>query len=236
MIRIENLGFHYRKSDFRLRIDELSILRGEALAVVGPSGSGKTTLLNLLCGLLLPETGHVVVDGVDVSALHDRARREFRIRNVGLVFQEFELLEYLSVLDNILLPLRIHPGLRPNQAYRDRAAELARRTGMGPKLHVGPRRLSQGERQRVAICRAVLMRPPVILADEPTGDLDPKTKQRVLDLLFACAAETDATMVTVTHDRGILDRFQQVVDCGDFHDGTPPDVRRPDDQELKDRS
>jgi putative ABC transport system ATP-binding protein len=216
MIRIENLGFSYSGGDFQLRMPGLSIDAGESLAIVGPSGSGKTTLLNLIAGILEPERGHVTVDDTNISGLDDAARREFRVGRMGLVFQEFELLEYLSVLDNILLPYRITGALTLDAGVRERARRLAADVGIDDKLDRFPDQLSQGERQRVAICRAVIVEPPVLLADEPTGNLDPANKGRVLDILFACARANDATLVAVTHDQELVPRFDRVVDFTDF--------------------
>ena len=149
--------------------------------------------------------------------MSDEQRRRFRVSTIGLVFQEFELLEYLTVLDNILLPYRIHPALTLDAGVRERAAALADRVGIADKLSRHPRRLSQGERQRVAVCRAVLTDPPLLLTDEPTGNLDPVNRERVLDILFDYVQESGTTLVSVTHDREILGRFGRVVDFRDFH-------------------
>jgi len=217
MIELEDLEFHYSEGDFRLRIRELTVERGSKVAVVGPSGSGKTTFLHLVAGISVPRAGRVVTSGVEVTALDDAARRAFRIRNIGLVFQEFELLEYLNVLDNILLPYRIDPVLRLDPGVRERAARLAERVGIGDKLGRFANQLSQGERQRVAVCRALLVEPELLLADEPTGNLDPANKGRVLDILVDHAEESGATLVLVTHDRDLLGRFQRVIDFREFH-------------------
>jgi len=218
VIKIQDLEFRYGEGEFRLRIPDLVIERGSTTAFIGPSGSGKTTLLNLLAGIVLPGRGRVEAGEVEVSGLTDRERRNFRITRVGLVFQEFELLEYLSVLDNILLPYRINPSLKLDAAVRERAAELARSVGIADKLGRHPGRLSQGERQRVAVCRAVLPGPAVLLADEPTGNLDPVNAGRVLDILFDFARQGEATLVAVTHDHDLLPRFERVIDFKAFHD------------------
>ena len=217
MIGIRDLEFAYTDSDFRLRIAELSVAPATTTAFIGPSGSGKTTLLNLIAGILLPDRGTVETNGTVVTELSDRERRAFRVEGVGLVFQEFELLEYLSVLDNILLPYRINPALRLEPDVRQRAADLAERVGIADKLGRLPRRLSQGERQRVAVCRAVLTDPPLLLTDEPTGNLDPVNREKVLDILFDYVHESGTTLVSVTHDHEILERFQDVVDFRSFH-------------------
>ena len=217
MIEISDLLFKYSGSDFALQVDRLTIDSAETVAVVGPSGSGKTTLLNLLAGVLLPDQGQVRVGSQQVSSLHDAARRDFRIKQLGMVFQNFELLEYLTVLDNILLPLRIGAGLKVTNAARARAGELAAHVGIADKLHRYPAQLSQGERQRVAVSRALLLEPSLILADEPTGNLDPSNKTVVLDLLLDYARAHSATLVTVTHDRELLQRFDRVVDFSELN-------------------
>jgi len=216
-IETENLEFRYGEGDFHLRIPDLRVEHGSTTALIGPSGSGKTTLLNLMAGIVVPRTGRIATDGVEVGRLSDPQRRSFRIARIGLVFQEFELLEYLSVLDNILLPYRINPSLRLDGEVRRRATQLAERVDIADKLNRPPRRLSQGERQRVAVCRAVITQPKLLLADEPTGNLDPVNTERVLDILFDYLKEHEATMVTVTHERDLLPRFERVVDFKQFH-------------------
>jgi len=216
LIRIEELEFRYPEGDFRLVVPRLDVRGGTTAAFVGPSGSGKTTLLNLIAGITLPRRGRIETDGTEVSNLPDTRRREFRITRLGLIFQEFELLDYLSVLDNILLPYRIHPALELNRETRGRASALAERVGIADKLRRHPRNLSQGERQRVAVCRAVLPGPKLLLADEPTGNLDPVNTDRVLEILFDYAADHGATLLTVTHDRELLTRFERVIDLREF--------------------
>ncbi len=217
MIDIQGLQFSYGEGDFTLQVPELAVASGETVAIVGPSGSGKTTLLNLIAGNAVPRSGRVSTNGEEVSGLHDAARRDFRIANIGLVFQEFELLEYLDVLDNILLPYRINRTLALDDEVRRRAAELAQQVGIGDKLHRYANHLSQGEKQRVAVVRALVVRPPLLLADEPTGNLDPVNKERVLDILFEYADDNAATLITVTHDHDILHRFQRVIDFKNFY-------------------
>ena len=219
MIRLNNLHFHYANSEFRLTIPEFAVSSGEKIAVVGPSGSGKTTLLNLLAGILTPAQGKIQVGEVTVSGLGDAGRRDFRISNIGFVFQDFELLDYLSILDNILHPYRITGALKFSGVVRQRAFHLAEQMGIAGHLKKHPGELSQGEKQRAAICRALLPNPRLILADEATGNLDPTNKNRILDLLFESAAAHDATLVAVTHDHELLPRFDRVVDFNDFQTG-----------------
>ena len=216
MIDIEALEFGYPRGDFRLRVSRFRVAAGEKVAVTGPSGSGKTTLLNLLAGIATADRGALRVAGENVGALGDAARRAFRITRIGFVFQDFELVEYLTVIDNILHPYRISRALTLDAEVRRRAGRLAERLGIDDKLARGVGELSQGERQRVAICRAVLPHPKLLLADEATGNLDPDNKFRILDLLFAEADEVGASVLAVTHDHALLPRFDRVVDFSDF--------------------
>ncbi len=224
MIELRGVQFAYRGGSFRLDIPSLRVPSGERLAVIGPSGSGKTTLLNLIAGILTPARGKVEVAGTDVRALGDARRRDFRIRNIGFVFQDFELLDYLNVQDNILHPYRIS-ALRLDRTVRQRAEGLAERLGVGDKLNRRADDLSQGEKQRVAICRALLPGPRLILADEATGNLDPRNKRRILDLLFDSVADHGATLLAVTHDHELLPRFDRVVDFADFQPDSQPDAK-----------
>jgi putative ABC transport system ATP-binding protein len=219
MIEITALDFHYPAGEFRLEMPGFGVDRGEKVAVIGPSGSGKTTLLNLVAGILTPTAGKISVNDVEVSTLSDAERRAFRITSIGFVFQDFELLDYLDVMDNILHPYRITSALKLDGAVRERAAALARDMGIGDKLGRLATDLSQGEKQRAAICRALLPEPHLILADEATGNLDPVNKVRILDLLFRAVDDHDATLLAVTHDHELLDRFERVVDFIDFQGG-----------------
>jgi putative ABC transport system ATP-binding protein len=216
MVSIEGLDFAYRAGGFHLRVPGFAVGEGERVAVVGPSGSGKTTLLNLIAGLAVPDAGRVTVAGVDVSALPDAGRRRFRAAHVGFVFQDFALLDYLTARQNILYPYRITGSRPPDAAARARAEALAEASGLAGKLDRRPGALSRGEQQRVAICRALVMRPRLILADEATGNLDPETKGLILDLLFSRAAEAGAAVLAVTHDHDLLPRFDRVVDFASF--------------------
>lgn len=219
MIEITNLAFAYRGGRFRLDVPQLSVTPAERLAIHGPSGSGKTTLLNLIAGLFPPDGGRIEIDGTDIAALPDRARRAFRAARIGFVFQNFALLDYLSARDNILYPYRIGAGLRLNRAARDRAEALADACGIADKLDRRPGALSGGEQQRVAICRALVTQPQLVLADEATGNLDPASKTRVLDVLFERAAEAGATLIAVTHNHELLPRFDRALDFATFTGG-----------------
>jgi putative ABC transport system ATP-binding protein len=215
VIAIRQLAFHYARSTFSLRVPELSVADGEKVALVGPSGSGKTTLLHLIAGILLPDEGTIRVGDAQPARLSDTGRRAFRIATLGLVFQDFELLEFLDVIENIVLPYRLNPALTLSRGILDRALELARETGLEQRLRHRPGRLSQGEKQRVALCRALITQPRYLLADEPTGNLDPAAKNRALDVLFAQCARGHTSLLMVTHDLGLLSRFDRAIDLAD---------------------
>ena len=220
MISISDLLFRYPEGEFELNVPELDVAKGETVAVIGPSGSGKTTLLHLMAGIRLPQEGNVVTDDVEVTGLDDGDRRDFRIRRIGMVFQEFELLEYLTVLDNILLPYRINGSLKLDRTVRERAASIAEQVGIADKLNRLSTRLSHGEKQRVAVCRALIAEPVLLLADEPTGNLDPTNTLKVLDILLDAASATGATLVTVTHDHDLLSSFDRSIDVMELLDIT----------------
>lgn len=177
----------------------LAIAPGEAVAVVGASGSGKSTLLGLLAGLDLPTEGRVLFDGVDLTQLDEDGRARLRAGRVGFVFQSFQLLPSLTALENVMLPLEL--GGRGDA--RRAAEETLRQVGLQHRLHHYPNQLSGGEQQRVAIARAFAAGPAVLFADEPTGNLDRRTGERVSELLFALNRERGTTLVLVTHDTAL---------------------------------
>ncbi len=212
MIEIDQLRFRYPRSDFLLDLKDLKINDREKVAIVGPSGCGKTTLLNLISGIVLPLSGLVKVNDQPISRLSDAQRRDFRIANIGMVFQQFELVDYLDVRNNILLPFLINSSLKLDRSVSQNAVALAQSMGLRQKLQRRSGQLSQGEQQRVAICRALITNPKIILADEPTGNLDSKNKGLILKLIFEQAEVFEQTLVVVTHDLGILDDFDRVID------------------------
>ena len=214
-IAATGLTFRYPRGAFTLRVPELTLEPGEVVACIGPSGCGKTTLLQLLAGILLPDGGAVRIDGEDTRGMGDARRRATRITRMGLVFQELELLEHLSVGENVLLPYFLNGALALDQAARERAAGLAQRLGIEADIDRPPGELSQGERQRVAVARALVARPELLLADEPTGNLDPETRRVVLEAVLAEARERDATLFFVTHDHDLLPSFDRVVDLAE---------------------
>lgn len=217
MITLSNISFQYQNSDFHLKLDELSIKSGTKTAVIGPSGFGKTTLLNLISGIYLPQNGSIIVHEKTVNKLSDQERRTFRLTNIGFVFQDFKLLDYLSIMDNILLPCRINGVLRLTAKMKQNAKNISSLLQIEDKLHKYPDKLSQGERQRVAICRALLNDPPIILADEPTGNLDPENKNRIMGILFDYVNEKNSTLITVTHDHELLKGFDRIIDFKEYY-------------------
>ena len=185
----------------------LSVFPAEAVAIVGVSGSGKSTLLGLLAGLDVPTQGAVRLDGEDLFALDEDGRAALRARALGFVFQSFQLLPALSAIENVMLPLE----LNGSADARTKARELLVRVGLGERLNHYPRQLSGGEQQRVAIARAFVVRPKLLLADEPTGNLDAETGSRIIELMFELNQEQGATLLLVTHDESISRRCQRTL-------------------------
>ncbi len=177
----------------------------ESVAIVGASGSGKSTLLSIIAGLDTPTRGHVLLAGTDLFTLDEDARAAERARNVGFVFQSFQLLGNLNALENVMLPLE----LAGRRDAREAATEMLRRVGLGERLRHYPKVLSGGEQQRVALARAFVVRPQVLLADEPTGSLDFATGEKVMELMFDMNRELGTTLVMVTHDRAIAARCER---------------------------
>ncbi len=224
MLQLTNVRFRYPTERFELRIPELRAEENETMAVVGPSGCGKTTLLRLISGILRPDEGEIRVLATFLPKLSESRVRTFRIRNIGLIFQEFELLDYLNARDNILLPFRLNSTLAETGETRERLEKLAEETGIFHLLEARPRQLSQGERQRVAICRALIAEPKLLLADEPTGSLDPENQQRIVDLLTNQAKAHQAALIMVTHDHQLLGNFDRTVDLPELIGSTPKKV------------
>ena len=186
----------------------LTIAAGEAVAIIGASGAGKSTLLALLAGLDEPTRGSVWLEDVELTALDEDGRAALRARHVGFVFQSFHLVPSLTALENVMLPLEL-AGIRD---ARGPAREVLERVGLARRTGHYPRQLSGGEQQRVAIARAFVTRPAVLFADEPTGNLDTVTGERIIELLFALNRESGTTLVLVTHDRAIADRCDRTIE------------------------
>ncbi|MBY0363064.1 MAG: ABC transporter ATP-binding protein [Phreatobacter sp.] len=185
----------------------LSIAAGQSVGLVGPSGSGKSTLLMVMAGLERPDSGSVMVAGTDITSLDEDALARFRGRHAGIVFQSFHLIPTMTALENVAVPLELAGA---PDAF-DRAADELDAVGLGTRLNHYPTQMSGGEQQRTALARALSVRPDILFADEPTGNLDEATGRTIIDLMFAKQAERGATLVLVTHDRALAERCDRVV-------------------------
>jgi putative ABC transport system ATP-binding protein len=200
MIQLENVSRSYGEGKIvcALAAVSLRIVRGERVAVMGPSGSGKSTLLNLICGLDEPTEGAIKIDGVDIAQLDDDRRTRLRREKIGMIFQTFNLLPTLTAMENVSLPLRLQ-GIARKEAER-RATRMLEKVRLGGRATHRPDEMSGGERQRIAIARALIFEPPVLLADEPTGNLDSKTGEEILTLMDELHREFSTTILMVTHN------------------------------------
>lgn len=210
ILKIENLMKHYGKGAQTVKaLDDVSLTvdKGEFVAIVGTSGSGKSTLLHMLGGLDRPTSGKVYVDGNDIYTMGEEKLTIFRRRSVGFVFQSYNLVPILNVLENILLPIELDGGTI-DQIYLD---EVVRALGLQEKIHNLPANLSGGQQQRVAIARALATKPSLILADEPTGNLDSKTSQEVLILLKQLSQKFNQTIVMITHNESIAQTADRII-------------------------
>lgn len=208
MILIDNLSFSYG-SDFAVELAHLQIQSGQKVAFVGESGCGKTTLLSLIAGVLRPHKGEISILQQKTHLLSEKELRMFRLQNIGFVFQNFALLDYLNVRENILLPFTLQCK-KITQPTLDRLEYLLNAVGIRDKIYQKPQQLSQGEKQRVAIARALIHKPSIVIADEPTGNLDPKNSEKIMHLLWQ-EIDKDTTFLMITHDHSILDKFDRTV-------------------------
>ena len=208
VLEIKDLTKTYRSGGRTLTVLDkvsLSLTQGSCCAVVGPSGSGKTTLLGLCAGLGRPTSGSVILDGVPLNQLDEDQLARVRSEYVGFVFQTFQLISTLTALENVVVPLE----LRAETGIRRRAIELLDQVGLGDRLDHYPTQLSGGEQQRVSLARAFINHPKILFADEPTGNLDQKTAQQIIDLLFSLNSEHGTTLVLVTHNPAIADHCER---------------------------
>ena len=217
MIEIHDLKKTYRRGDETIvacDVGELNVARGEQVALVGRSGLGKSTLLNIIAGLLLPDTGSIRVQDVEVTNLSERNRDRFRAEHVGMVFQTFNLLQPFSALENVMLGSIFGKG--HGHGLRQRSAELLERVGLGDRMQHRPSELSVGQAQRVAISRALINDPQLILADEPLGNQDKETGREVLQQLLDMAKEGERTVLMVTHDPQSAAQMERTVELDDL--------------------
>jgi lipoprotein-releasing system ATP-binding protein len=196
-----------------LRGIDVRVRRGEALVIVGASGAGKSTLLHLLGGLDAPSAGEVSLDGALLFEMSRAARTKLRNERIGFVFQSYNLLPELDALENVCMPALLQP--RARDGVTERGVELLKAVGLGERLEHRPAELSGGEQQRVAVARALMNRPSLLLADEPTGNLDSKTGEAILDLLWRLREESGTTLVMVTHDEHVATRGERVLEIAD---------------------
>ena len=198
-------------------VPEFQLEQKAHVALSGESGLGKTTLLHLISGILRPDSGTVRLDGTELSSLSEAARDRLRARTVGYIFQTFNLLPALTCLENVLLAMSFGPG-----ADRSHAEALLRRVGLGERLHYRPRQLSTGQQQRVAVARALANRPKLVLADEPTGNLDAVNSREALRLIRETCAEHEAALLLVSHEREVLGQFPSVLELTTLNRATAP--------------
>jgi putative ABC transport system ATP-binding protein len=225
ILKAENLRKQFTEGTF----EPLEILRGvslvvektETVAVMGRSGCGKSTLISLLAGMDLPTSGEVQLLGQNLSALTGRGLNEFRARHIGIVFQQFHLLEHLNALENVRLPLDLNSVEEPDQ----KAREMLEKVGLGHRLAHFPRQLSRGECQRVAIARVLVMKPEILLADEPTGSLDVRTGRDVIELIFRLVKSERMALIMATHDPKVAEKCDRVLfmDAGQLYPERPAD-------------
>lgn len=216
MISIKRLSRSFREGEREHRVldhAQAELANGEVVAVIGRSGSGKSTLLNLISGIDRPDSGSVEIDGVEVTALAEPRLTLFRRQNIGFVYQFFNLVPTLDVEENVRLVLELN-GVRGAQA-RERSAAMLREVGLAERARSAVDTLSGGEQQRVAIARALVHQPPLLLADEPTGNLDEETAQQVLPVLLALARQRGATLLIVTHDTALARTADRVLELKD---------------------
>lgn len=207
---IKNLQKSFNQGEDRVAVLNglnADIKNGEVVAIVGQSGSGKSTLLSLLAGLDQADTGDVVVDGVNLSTMNEKQVTEFRGQNIGIVFQQYHLVSHLTAMENVMLPMEI---LGKADAEKQ-ALELLKEMGLEHRLHQFPSRMSGGECQRVAIARALAVRPKILLADEPSGNLDIHTGDKVMEIFFNAARKYQITTILVTHSEGLAKRCQRTL-------------------------
>jgi ABC-type lipoprotein export system ATPase subunit len=232
LIRLEGICKTYHLGEMEVPVLKgvsLTIERGEMVALMGASGSGKSTLMNILGCLDRPTSGDYWLDGQEISRLSADRRAMIRNKRIGFVFQNFNLLTRATALENVIMPLNYTATDLPLHAARQRGKELLERVGLGERIYHHPAQLSGGQQQRVAIARALINRPPIVFADEPTGNLDSRTSREILQMFQRLCDEEGITVVLVTHDAGVANYSQRIIRISDgvIADGVFGDVAGP---------
>ena len=219
IIKIESLNFYWsKKSNFKIFVPSLEIKKGEKVLLLGESGSGKTTLLSLICGFLNPLSGSISINGNAINELSSKTKDEYRADNIGIIFQQFNLLPYANVVDNVLLPLYFSQARSKNIVNKRAAAlELFKQLRLPDDIaQYKASNLSVGQQQRVAVARALIGNPSLIIADEPTSSLDTNAQQLFLDLMFKQISENNSTLLMVSHDKSLSNRFDRQININEI--------------------
>lgn len=223
-IKLHNISKHYREGEQQqIILDNINVTieKGQVVALIGPSGSGKTTLLNLIAGIDVPDDGELLMtdenESIDISVMNDEQKTLFRRHSIGFIFQFFNLIPTLTVLENIQFPLELCNKLDDSAA--NTITRLLQKLSIEHKQHQYPERLSGGEQQRVAIARAIIHQPKLLLADEPTGNLDDETGRQVMDVLLELAKEFQMTMLIVTHNQDVANQADRILSLKNGHLG-----------------
>lgn len=214
MIQLRDIEMKYEDNGqeiLALKLKKLNIEEGKQVAFIGASGSGKTTLFNLISGMIVPTKGTVEVNDLEITSLKESERDLFRANHIGYIFQDFNLFNEFTVLQNVILPLSFSKAYDKKE-MNDMAKQVLKEVGMAEKINQKVKTLSGGEKQRVAIARSIINSPDIILADEPTGNLDYKNGAKIMDILTKIAREKKATLIVITHNNSQLDMFDEIMD------------------------
>ena len=219
IIKIDTVKFYWsKKSNFKIFVPNLEIKKGEKVLLLGESGSGKTTILSLICGFLNPLSGNIFINGKTINQLSSKTKDEYRADNIGIIFQQFNLLPYANVVDNVLLPLyfsKVRSNNVPDK--REKVIELFKQLRLPDDItQFRASSLSMGQQQRVAVARALIGNPSLIIADEPTSSLDADAQKIFLDLMFEQISENNSTLLMVSHDRSLSDQFDRLIDINEI--------------------
>ena len=219
IIKIDSIRFYWsKKSNFKIFVPNLEIKKGEKVLLLGESGSGKTTLLSLMCGFLNPLSGNISINGNTINQLSSKTRDEYRADNIGIIFQQFNLLPYANVVDNVLLPLYFSKVRSNNVSNKkEKVIELFKQLRLPDDIaQFRASSLSMGQQQRVAVARALIGNPSLIIADEPTSSLDADAQKIFLNLMFEQISENNSTLLMVSHDKSLSNQFDRLIDINEI--------------------